>query len=151
MGDHMSNTAIYLHFTDQTEDAFLFYQSIFGGEFEGDGFSRMGDAPQPEGQPELSEADKKLIMHVSLPLFGNVKLMGSDHPPSLRFNTLIKGNNVSVSVDPGSREETDRLFTALSEGGQVTMPLQEMFWGDYFGTCVDKFGICWMFNCAAKN
>ena len=110
----------------------------------------MGDAPRQEGQPELSEADKNLVMHVSLPILGGVYLMGTDVPKAMGF-TVKQGNNVYISLQTDTRPETDRLFAALSEGGTVEMPLQEMFWGDYYGTCVDKFGTCWMLNCSSKE
>ena len=145
----MATTNIYLNFTNQTEAAFLFYKSVFGTEFDG-GISRMGDAPRQEGQPELSEADKNLVMHVSLPILGGVYLMGTDVPKAMGF-TVKQGNNVYISLQTDTRAETDRLFKALSEGGTVEMPLQEMFWGDYYGTCVDKFGTCWMLNCSSKE
>ncbi len=146
----MATTNIYLNFKDQTEAAFVFYKSVFGGEFERGGISRFGDVPPQEGVPTLSEADKNLVMHVSLPILGGVKLMGTDAPESMEF-TVTKGNNVHISLHPDTREDTDRLFAALSEGGKVEMPLQEMFWGDYFGSCVDKFGVQWMFNCESKS
>ncbi|MFN3188532.1 MAG: VOC family protein [Candidatus Paceibacteria bacterium] len=140
----MAITNIYLNFTNQTEAAFTFYQSIFGGEFEG-GISRFGDVPAGEDMPPLSEEDKNLVMHMSLPLLGGVILMGCDMPEALGIEVSM-GNNVHISLHPDTREETDRLFGALSEGGIVSMPLQDMFWGDYFGSCVDKFGVNWMLN-----
>lgn len=146
----MATTGIYLNFTNQTEAAFLFYQSVFGGEFEGDGISRMGDVPPQEGAQELSAADKNLVMHVSLPILGGIRLMGTDAPESMGFQ-LTQGNNVYISLHPDTGAETKRLFNALAEGGKVEMPLQDMFWGDYFGSCVDKFGTCWMFNCSSKE
>lgn len=146
----MATTGIYLNFTNQTEEAFLFYKSVFGGEFEGDGISRMGEAPRQEGEKKLSAADKNLVMHVSLPILGGIRLMGTDVPESMGLK-LTKGNNVYISLDPDTRVETERLFKALSQGGKIEMPLQDMFWGDYFGSCVDKFGICWMFNCSSKE
>lgn len=88
-------------------------------------------------------------MHVALPLLGGVMLMGTDAPESMGF-TVKPGNNVYINLEPDTRQDTDRLFAALSAGGKVEMALQEMFWGDYFGSCVDPFGIQWMFNCSAK-
>ena len=146
----MSATSIYLNFKNQTEEAFLFYKSIFGGEFDGEGISRMGDAPTYPGQPTLSESEKNLVMHVSLPLLGGLRLMGTDIIESMGM-TLNQGNNVFINLEPDTRSDTDRLFKALSEGGKVEMQLQEMFWGDYFGTCIDKFGVQWMFNCSNKQ
>ncbi|MBP9842878.1 MAG: VOC family protein [Candidatus Pacebacteria bacterium] len=145
----MATTNIYLNFKNQTEAAFMFYKSVFGGEFEGNGISRFGDVSPQEGMPALSEADKNLVMHVSLPILGGVKLMGTDAPESMGFK-LVMGNNMCISLHPDTRAETDQLFAALIEEGNIEMPLQEMFWGDYFGSCVDKFGVQWMFNCASK-
>jgi PhnB protein len=122
---------------------------VFGGEFEG-GIHRMSEVPPQEGQPELSEVDKNLIMHVALPLLGGVMLMGTDAPESMGF-TVHFGNNVYINLQPDTRDETERLFNALSAGGTVEMQLQEMFWGDYFGSCKDKFGVQWMFNCENKT
>jgi PhnB protein len=89
-------------------------------------------------------------MHVALPILGGHVLMGTDAPESMGF-TLTSGNNVYINLEPDSRTETDELFKALSEGGKIEMPLQEMFWGDYFGSLVDRYGIHWMFNCTSKS
>jgi len=146
----MASVSTYLNFERDTEAAFNFYKSVFGGEFFGQGMMRMGDVPPQEGMPPLPEEDKKLIMHVELKILGGHSIMGTDSPESMGFK-LNKGNNVSINLMPDTRKETDRLFKALSEGGQVTMDLQDMFWGDYFGSCTDKFGINWMFNCSEKK
>lgn len=145
----MSRTNIYLNFKNTTEEAFKYYKSIFGGEFEG-GINRFGDIPPQEGMPALSEADKNLIMHIALPLFGGVLLMGTDAPESMGFSVKV-GNNVHISLEPDTREEANRLFAALSAGGKVSMPLQDMFWGAYYGACADKYGVQWMLNVAAKK
>ena len=144
----MATTSIYLNFKRETEAAFLFYKSVFGGEFT-DPIHRMGEVPPQEGVPPLSEEDKNLVMHVALPILGGTLLMGTDAPESMGF-TVNKGNNVYISLHPDTRKEADELFTKLTEGGTVEMPLQEMFWGDYYGTLTDKFGIRWMINCAEK-
>lgn len=146
----MSRVSTYLNFERNTEEAFNFYKAVFGTEFEGE-ISRMGDVPPQEGQPELSEDDKKLVMHVMLPILDSHVLMGTDAPESICGYKLIQGNNVYINLEPDTRAETDRLFAALAEGGKVEMDLQEMFWGDYFGSLTDKFGIKWMFNCGAKE
>ncbi len=145
----MAKTSTYLNFTRNTEEAFLFYKSVFGGDFIG-GIHRMGEVPTQEGQPSLSDADKELVMHVALPILGGHVLMGTDAPESMGF-TLTRGNTVFINLEPDTREETRRLFAGLSDGGTVGMPLQEMFWGDYFGSCTDKFGVQWMFNCSNKE
>lgn len=145
----MAKVSTYLNFPRQTEEAFNFYKSVFGGEFI-DGIHRFSEVPPKEGQPQMSEEDKNLVMHVELPILGGHKLMGTDAPESLGFK-VVNGNNMYINLQPDTREETDRLFKALSEGGKVEMPLQEMFWGDYFGSCRDKFGVQWMFNCSSKT
>jgi PhnB protein len=145
----MSRVSTYLNFPRSTEEAFNFYKSVFGGEFTSE-ISRMGDVPQPEGAPAGAEEDKNLVMHVELPILGGHVLMGTDAPESMGF-TLNFGNNVYINLEPDTRVETDRLFAALSEGGKVGMPLQEMFWGGYFGSCTDQYGVLWMFNCASKE
>lgn len=145
----MSSVSTYLNFTRNTEEAFNFYKSVFGGDFSGGGIARLGDIPAGEGTPQIAEEDKKLIMHIELPILGGHKLMGTDAPESMGFK-LNFGNNVFINLDPDTRAETKRLFDALSAGGKVTMELQVMFWGAYFGSCTDKFGVQWMFNCTEK-
>ena len=130
----------YLNFDGQAEAAFLFYQSIFGGDFAG-GIHRMGDAP---GTEALSESSKKRVMHIALPI-GNDLLMASDIIPEMGHQLTV-GNNNYVSIFPDSREQADSFFSKLSEGGVVEMPLEDQFWGDYYGSLVDKFGIRWMIN-----
>lgn len=145
----MARTSTYLNFARNTETAFLFYKSVFGGEFGGP-IHRFGDIPAQEGAPPLTAADKTLVMHVELPILGGHILMGTDAPESMGFK-VKPGNNVYINLEPDSRSETDKLFKSLSAGGSVETPLQEMFWGAYFGSCTDKFGIQWMFNCASKK
>jgi len=141
----MSSLSIYLNFQNQTEEAFAFYKSVFGTEFS-NGLLRFGDLPPSENQPPVPDEVKSLVMHVALPILGGIELMGSDAPEQFGFK-IIKGNNVLISLNPDTKAETDRLFSALSEGGSVRMALQDTFWGAYHGSCTDKFGIQWMFNC----
>jgi PhnB protein len=145
----MARTSTYLNFPRNTEAAFLFYKSVFGGNFSGT-LARFSDIPPQEGAPPLAEADKQLIMHIELPIVGGHLLMGTDAPESMGFKVNF-GNNVHINLEPDSRAEADRLFAALSQDGKVGMPLQDMFWGAYFGSCTDKFGVQWMLNCAAKK
>jgi PhnB protein len=145
----MARVSTYLNFQRQTEEAFNFYKSVFGTEFIGE-INRMSSVPPQEGQPPLAEADKNLVVHVALPILGGHVLMGTDAPESMGFKVNF-GNNVYINLEPDTRTETERLFRALSEGGKVEMPLQEMFWGDYFGSCQDKYGVRWMFNCSSKT
>ena len=144
----MARVSTYLNFARSTEEAFLFYKSVFKTEFAGP-LMRFGDGPGCPGQAPLSPDDAKLVMHVALPTLGDHMLMGTDSPESMGFK-LTQGNNVYINLEPDTRAETDRLFNALKQGGQVEMALQEMFWGAYWGTLTDRFGVKWMFNCAAK-
>ena len=145
----MARTNTYLNFSRNTEDAFNFYKSVFGGEFSGGGVARFSDVPPMEGGPVIADDDKNLIMHIELPITGGHTLMGTDAPESMGFYVTF-GNNVHISLEPDSREETRQLFEKLSAGGKVTMELQDMFWGAYYGSCTDKFGVQWMFNCVNK-
>lgn len=145
----MSQVSIYLNFPRNTEEAFIFYKKIFGTEFEEDGIMRFSEIPPSAGMPPLPAEDMNLVMHVSLPILGGFRLMGSDAPESMGLSVKA-GNNVYINLMPDTRAETQKLFKALSEGGKVEQELQDMFWGDYFGSCVDSFGVHWMFICAEK-
>lgn len=130
----------YLMFNGTCEEAFLFYKSVFGGEFPYIG--KYKDAPAEEGE-KLSEEALNRIMHVSLPI-GNTILMGSDSHP--RYGDVGFGDNFSISINTESTEEADRIFNGLSAGGKVEMPMNKTFWGAYFGMFKDKFGVNWMVN-----
>nr|WP_315206515.1 VOC family protein [uncultured Flavobacterium sp.] len=132
----------YLVFNGNCEEAFLFYKSVFGGEFPYIG--KFKDMPPAEGNPVLSEADGNKIMHVSLPIGDGSVLMGSDSNSASGEVTF--GQNISISINTKSKEEADKLFNGLSAGGTVTMPMSQTFWGAYFGMFADKFGIGWMVN-----
>jgi PhnB protein len=146
----MSQVSTYLNFPRNTEEAFNFYKSVFGGEFSGGGIMRMGDVPPVEGVPPLADDDKNLIMHIELPILDGHKLMGTDAPESMGFNVKF-GNNSYITLDPETRAEAKRLFNALSEGGKIEAELEVMFWGDYYGSFTDKFGVQWMINCTATT
>ena len=193
----MASVSTYLNFPRQTEEAFVFYRSVFGGAFNGP-IHRFADMPAQPGQPPLAEADRKLVMHVELPILGGHVLMGTDAPESMGFQckpgnnvyinlqpdsraeadrnlvmhvalpilgghvlmgtdapesmgfTVPPGNNMYINLEPDTRAETDRLFAELGKGGTFEMALQEMFWGSYWGSLSDRFGVRWMFNCVAK-
>lgn len=145
----MARTSIYLNFVDKTEEAFNFYKSIFGGEFIG-GIARFGDIPSQERSSKISEKDKNLVMHIELEITGGFHLMSTDAPSSMGL-TVNAGNNVHINLEPDTKDEATRLFNALSLGGVITMPLQDMFWGAYYGSCTDKFGVHWMVNVSNKN
>ena len=122
---------------------------MFGTEFIGE-INRFSQVPPQPDQPPMKEEDKYLIMNIQLPILGGHVLQGTDAPESMGFK-LNQGNNVYICLQPDTRMETDRLFKALSAGGKVEMTMQEMFWGDYFGSFVDKFGTNWMINCSSKT
>lgn len=135
----------YLNFAGNTEEAFLFYRSIFRTEFIGKGIQRFGDIPAESGHPPVADNIKKMVLHVELPTISGHILMGTDAPKEMGF-TLTQGNNMHICLEPESREEADRLFNELSAGGNITMPMADMFFGAYFGEFSDKYGINWMIN-----
>ena len=139
----MATTNIYLNFDGNCEEAFTFYKSVLGGEFTYVG--RYGDMPASDGPP-MDESIKNLIMHIGLPI-GTSTLMGSDAGGEWA-PTLVKGNNFSVSVTAETKEEADHIFNGLAAGGTVTMPMNDTFWGEYFGMLTDKFDINWMVSFA---
>ena len=145
----MTRVCTYLNFAGQAEEAFAFYKSVFGTELDGD-ISRYGDAPPMEGMPELSESDKQLVMNVQMSIAGGHLLLGSDVPDAMGGQGLNKGNNFSICIQTDTREEADTLFAALADDGKVEMALADMFWGDYFGSFADKFGIQWMVSCSSN-
>ena len=138
----MARINAYLTFDGTCEEAFNFYKSVFGGDFPMVG--KFGDMPPQEGMPPISDEVKNRIMHMSLPISAETVLMGSDTMPGIHDHQV--GNNISLSINTDSREEADRVFTGLSAGGKVSMPLADTFWGAYFGMWTDKFGINWMVN-----
>ena len=133
----------YFNFLGNTEEAFNFYKSVFGGEFSS--LVRFRDMPM-EGV-SIPEADQDKLMHIALPIGDDTLLMATDALESLG-QTVQPGNNLYISVHPDTKEEADRIFNALSEGAEVEMPMGDQAWGDYFGSLKDKFGIAWMVNYA---
>ncbi|NQX43311.1 PhnB protein [Pedobacter steynii] len=130
----------YLNFEGKTEEAFNFYKSVFGGEFQV--IQRFKDMPDGD---KMSAEDGNKIMHVSLPIGDGNVLMGTDTLESMG-QKLNMGNNFSISVDTDSEAESDQIFNALVAGGEVVMPLEKTFWGAYFGMLTDRFGIQWLVN-----
>lgn len=143
--DHKARVCTYLNFDGKTEEAFLFYRSVFKTSFIGKGIERFGDIPAEAGHPPIAEEIKKMVLHVELPIIGNHILMGTDAPREMGF-TVTKGTNMHICIEPETREEADRLFNELSAGGNVTMPMADMFFGTYFGEFSDKYGVNWMIN-----
>lgn len=132
----------YLNFENQTEEAFRFYEKVLGGKLTE--IYRFGGMPQ-DGGFELTPEQKNLVMHVGLELPDGQMLMASDMIPGAGPQR-VAGNSFSISVHPDSRADADRIFNALAEGGTITMPLADQFWGDYYGSLTDRFGVNWMVN-----
>jgi PhnB protein len=139
----MASVSIYLNFQGNAEEAFNHYKKVFRTEFSSP-IMRMGDMPPGDGAPPIAEDDKNKIMHVALPLPGGIQLMATDMLESMGHK-LVEGNNFSISVNPDTKEEADRLYHELSDGGKEGVAPHDEFWG-YWGTCKDRFGIRWMFN-----
>jgi PhnB protein len=133
----------YLTFNGNTEEVFNFYKSVFNVDFAT--FMRFGDMPTKEGCEEMSDSDKEKIMHVALPISDGHVLMASDVVGD-QSKTLETGSNISLSISADSKEEAEKIFNGLSNGGTITMPIADTFWGAYFGMCKDKFNINWMVN-----
>lgn len=131
----------YLNFKGNTEEAFNFYKAVFGGEFQA--LQRFKDTPEGD---KLPAADQEKIMHIALPIGSNI-LMATDALESMG-QKLTFGDNLSISISTNTEAEADKLFNGLAAGGQVTMPLEKMFWGDYFGMLTDRFGVQWMVSYA---
>lgn len=140
----MTTVNIYLTFNGNCREAFEFYKSVFGGDFQYVG--TFGEMPPQEGMPPISDDLKDKIMHISLPISKETALMGSDAGGEWAPN-LQQGNNFTISVNVDSTKEADRIFNALAVEGNITMPLAKTFWEAYFGMLTDKFGINWMVNC----
>ena len=136
----MTSLNIYITFDGNCEEAFTFYKSVLGGEYAS--IMRFSDLPPSQGMT-IPEEHQKRIMHISLPVSEDHILMGSDIGGDWAAD-FREGNNFSVSISADTREEADRLFHGLSESGMITMPMSDTFWGSYFGSFRDKFGINWM-------
>ena len=142
----MATVNLYITFNGNCRDAFNFYKTVFGGEFHN--INTFGEMPPQEGMPPIPENAKNKIMHISLPISKETFLMGSDMvdwSPKVTF-----GNNFAISVSAESKDEADKIFNELAKGGNISMPLQNTFWGAYFGMLTDKFGINWMMSCELK-
>jgi len=144
----MTTVNVYLTFNGNCRTAFEFYKSVFGGDFQYVG--TFSEIPEQEGMPPIPDEMKDQIMHISLPISKETILMGSDAGGDWAPK-LIMGNNFSVSVLTDDKQEAERVFNALAEGGNITMPLSNQFWGAYYGMLTDKYGINWMVNCDLKG
>jgi PhnB protein len=136
----MATTTPYLHFNGNCLEAFNFYKTIFGGEF--DNLMRYSDVPGT-----TDKSDK--ILNVGLSVGPGSAIMGSDNPPGYGEDAVF-GTNFSIVLNVDGRDEADRVFNGLSAGGKITAPIGDMFWGAYFGMFVDKFGIPWMVSFQQK-
>jgi PhnB protein len=142
----MARVTTYLNFMGNAEEAFEFYRTVFGTDYVVP-ITRMEDIPADPGTPPLSDAEKRKVMHVELPILAGHVIMATDMLESMGHELGIV-NNVSINLEPDTREETQRLFDALSQGSTDCAALADMFWGATWGTCIDRFGVRWMFNFA---
>jgi PhnB protein len=140
----VARVSTYLNFMGNAEEAFEFYRSVFGSEYSAP-LQRLSDVPSDQNGPSLTEAEKQMVMHVELPILGGHVIMATDMVRSMGHDLRV-GNNVTINLEPDTREETQRLYDALSEGSTDCSPLADMFWGATWGTCLDRFGVRWMFN-----
>lgn len=140
----MASVSTYLNFRRESEAAFNFYAAVFGTEIQG--IMRHGDVPGAE----LPEEDRNLVMNAMLPILGGHILMATDIPEGMGME-LTHGNSVQITLHPDTRAEADRLYTALSAGGTTTTPMQQMFWGDYYGELTDQFGVTWLINTSSEE
>jgi PhnB protein len=131
----------YLTFNGNCEEAFLHYQSIFGGEFSH--LKRHSESPAT-AEFEMDDSHLKKILNIALPINDVCTLIGSDANPA--YGEVMFGKNVTLSLNVATKEEADKIFAALSIGGVVYMPMTDTFWGTYFGMCEDRFGMNWMIN-----
>jgi PhnB protein len=131
----------YLNFAGNSEEAFNFYKSVFGGEFTA--VIRFKDMPM-EGMT-VSDEDSTKIMHISLPLTNNIILMATDTLESLGQKLKV-GNNNYICLSPDTKEESEKIYEKLSDGGEIEMALGDVPWGSYFASFKDKFGVCWMID-----
>lgn len=134
----MASANPYLNFPGNCAAAFDFYRSVFGGEYQN--LTKFSDVPADAGAPS-DPALADMVMHVALPI-GDSLLMGSDVPADM--GTVTPGTSTYVCVSPDTVEESRRAFDRLADSGTVEMPFERQFWGDYFGSCADRFGIRWM-------
>jgi PhnB protein len=139
----MASVSIYLNFQGNAEEAFKLYKKVFGTEFSNP-IMRFKDAPSNPGAPKLNEAEQNKVAHVALPILGGIQIMATDMLESMG-QKLVEGNNFTISLNPDTKEEADRMYIDLSEGGADGVPPHDEFWG-YWGTCKDRYGIRWMFN-----
>ncbi|TDD97008.1 VOC family protein [Flavobacterium cellulosilyticum] len=139
----MSNVSIYLNFMGNAEEAFNYYKKVFKSDFSAP-ILRMKDIPTQPGMPQLSDAELNKVMHVALPILGGTEIMATDLLESMGHQ-LIVGNNITISLNPDTKQEADRLYNELAMDGTKNVPPHDEFWG-YWGTCKDQFGTQWMFN-----
>lgn len=126
----------YLTFNGTCQDAFEHYKRVFGGDFE----AKQHFKDEPGSKHSTADANK--ILHISLPLSKGYMLMGSDRATSMKEGST--GDNITLSLNVGSKKEADKIFNGLAAGGKVTMPMADTFWGSYFGMVDDRFGVKWM-------
>ena len=140
----MARVSTYVNFLGKTEEAFNFYKEAFGTEIHGP-VMRFGDMPPEAQAPNLTDAEKNMIMHIELPILGGHMLMATDMVESMGHELKV-GNNTTINLEPDTKEDADRLYAHLSQGSVECVAPMQMPWGAYWGVCLDRYGIRWMFN-----
>lgn len=141
----MQQLGVYLTFPGKCEEALHFYKNCFDGEILS--LQRFGEMPQEQGSPEMPEDFKQKVMHSEFKA-GDLYFMASDD--MYHKSELVMGSNLTLSLNFGSEKEQEKVFNRLAEGGKITMPLEDTFWGARFGMLTDKYGFHWMVNCDKK-
>ncbi len=140
----MQGTDIYLHFNGNSQEAFSFYKSVFGGEFIA--AQRYKDVP---GGEKMNLENQEKMIHISLKISPHTTLMATDMMDNDE-RELQFGNNFHICMQTDNEKEADSIFHSLSKEGRIEMPMNKTFWGAYFGMCQDKFGILWMISHTLK-
>ncbi len=144
----MKAPSIYLYFSGSCEEAFDRYQEIFGGEITVR--SRYNEMPPNPDFPPIPEHAKDMVMHSTLTISDDVIIQGADMAEG--FGPAITvGNNFAITLTLENNSEADRIHQELSKDGKVTMPMQETFWGSYFGSCTDRYGVNWLLSAESSQ
>jgi PhnB protein len=148
----MKLSGVYLTFNGNCREAMNFYAKVLNTKIDASmtwADSKCCDDEEETKKLADNEDNKHLMMHMSLMLDNGTSVMGSDIHPLMHKDPLVSGNSYQLVVEPDSKEEAIRLFDALAEGGSVEMPMQDVWWGSFHGSCCDRFGIRWVFDMAS--
>ncbi len=146
----MKSLVPYINFEKDTEKIFEFYANVLRGEITSRLYYRDLPSDEMPADTKLTEEDRAKILHMELSVNGQAVLLGSDIL-EVFGSTVNPGNNISITIEADDKVEADRLFAELSEGGEVSMPMDTVFWDAYFGSLKDRYGITWLVNCSNNS